>query len=234
MQITLIGTRHKELGKCNSNELYQILKNLRPDVIFEEMPLKDFDDYYVSKKRSKLESIAIFQYKQDHDTLQIPVDMDDIPKDEFLDAYENIFKTVYDLKNQYGLDFRELTKQVSMHTMQYGFRYLNSIDYANVWEQVFEIIENTLRTINNDTLFNSLALWKRVNIERENKMLEGIYTFYQNSSFENAVFLIGAYHRKSIIEKIPKVEENRKVNLVWHFDTLPAPNTEIVSILSDK
>ena len=139
MQITLIGTRHKELGKCNSNELHQILKSLRPDVIFEEMPPKDFDDYYVSKKRSKLESIAIFQYKQDQDALQIPIDLDDICEDEFLDAYENIFKTVYGLKNQYGLDFRELTKQVSVHTMQHGFSYLNSIDYTNAWGQVFEI-----------------------------------------------------------------------------------------------
>lgn len=224
MQITLIGTRHRELGKCNSNELYQILKSLRPDVIFEEMPPKDFDDYYGSKKRSKLESIAILQFKQEQDALQIPVDLDDICEDEFLDAFENIFKTVYGLKNHYGLDFRELTKQVSVHIKQHGFSYLNSIEYKNAWEQVIDIIENAIKSINNDDLFNSLELWNRVNTEREYKMLEGIYNYCQNSRFENAVFLIGAYHRKSIIEKISKVEVNREVNLAWNFDILPALN----------
>lgn len=222
MQITLIGTRHKELGKCNSKELYQILKSLRPDVIFEEMPPKDFDDYYGSKKRSKLESIAIFQYKQEKEALQIPIDLNDICEEEYLDAYDDIFKTVCGLKNQYGVDFRGLTKEVGEHTKQHGFSYLNSIGYTNAWEQVIDIIENAIKSINNDDLFNSLELWNRVNTERENKMLEGIYNYCQHSRFENAVFLIGAYHRKSIIEKISKMEENRKVNLVWHLDTLPA------------
>jgi hypothetical protein len=36
--ITVISTDHTESGKCNSDELYKIIKSINPEVIFEEMP----------------------------------------------------------------------------------------------------------------------------------------------------------------------------------------------------
>jgi hypothetical protein len=221
MHVTLIGTRHKESGGCNSHELYQILMSLNPDVIFEEMPPKEFDDYYISKKRTKLESIAILKYTQNHSVIQVPIDSDNIPEKEFLEAYENIHKVVDGLSDQNGFSYRHLTKTVSKQTFLHGFRYLNSVYYSNAWIQVNEIIANALKKIDSNALFEALAFWNHINMERENQMLNNIYTFCQNSEYKNAVFLIGAYHRNSIIDKISKIEQKlKKVNLVWSFNVV--------------
>jgi hypothetical protein len=45
--ITLVCTRHEELGKCHSNELHQIIETINLDVIFEEIPPSFFDKYYI-------------------------------------------------------------------------------------------------------------------------------------------------------------------------------------------
>jgi len=44
--ITLIGTTHSESGQCNSDELYKILEDINPEVIFDELPSHFFDMYY--------------------------------------------------------------------------------------------------------------------------------------------------------------------------------------------
>jgi hypothetical protein len=51
--ITLICSRHDELGKWNSNELYQILEKVNPDIIFEEIPSSR---YYISTKKCLLQN----------------------------------------------------------------------------------------------------------------------------------------------------------------------------------
>lgn len=41
-----IGTFHLELGKCYSNELYEIIEALEREVFFEELPKNLFDLVY--------------------------------------------------------------------------------------------------------------------------------------------------------------------------------------------
>ena len=48
-------TRHDEVGKCNSNELYKIIESINPELIFEEIPPSYFDEYYMRKTRNNLE-----------------------------------------------------------------------------------------------------------------------------------------------------------------------------------
>ena len=47
--IALIGTNHSEKGKCNSDELYKIIEDINPEVIFEEIPSIIFDMFYNGK-----------------------------------------------------------------------------------------------------------------------------------------------------------------------------------------
>ena len=44
--ITVISTNHKEIGKCNSEELYKIVESINPEVIFEELSGKLFEIIY--------------------------------------------------------------------------------------------------------------------------------------------------------------------------------------------
>ena len=81
--IYLISTRHKELRKCNSNELNNIFELIKPDIIFEELPPSSFDEFYISKKRSKIETKAIYNYTEKYKINHILVDSDDFPSKDF-------------------------------------------------------------------------------------------------------------------------------------------------------
>jgi hypothetical protein len=43
--ITFISTIHKEIGKCNAEELYKIIKKLNPEVIFLEAVDETYSNY---------------------------------------------------------------------------------------------------------------------------------------------------------------------------------------------
>jgi pheromone shutdown protein TraB len=60
--ITLISTVHKEIGQCNSNELYKIIESIKPDVIF----LEAFENSY-----SKYQQMLFTQFEVYHERLEI-------------------------------------------------------------------------------------------------------------------------------------------------------------------
>ena len=72
--VSLVGTVHDELGRANVSELRAILERIRPEVIFLEVPLAAFDDYYVICSRGNLESIAVRRYRDSHQVKLVPVD----------------------------------------------------------------------------------------------------------------------------------------------------------------
>jgi DNA-binding protein Fis len=51
--------------------------------------------------------------------------------------------------------------------------------------------------------------------EYENPMIRNIYSYCTNNQFSSAVFMCGAAHRKSIIEKIQKFKTEEQVYLIW-------------------
>lgn len=75
--ITLVCTHHSEFGKCNSDELYNIIKSIRPDIIFEELTQDLFDKFYkensIPYEPPEIKSIK--RYIKDHSTSHFPVDI---------------------------------------------------------------------------------------------------------------------------------------------------------------
>ena len=213
--ITLVSTRHKSIGKCNSTELYQIIELINPDVIFEELPPSCFEEYYLSKTQSTLESDTINRYIQHHKIDHIPVDLDNVPSDNFFNDYEDMIERIEGLADINGFTFRSLTDINKGYIESYGFKYLNSIDSIRINNEIYNAIENGLQKINNDKLFKTFESWNKINEMRENHMLQNIYRYSEKHSYERAIFTIGAAHRKSVIEKISKFEKNENVNLKW-------------------
>jgi hypothetical protein len=61
--ITLNCTVHNECGRCNSEALYEVIKHLKPDIIFEELSHPNFEEFYHRQtKRRTLETDAIKKY----------------------------------------------------------------------------------------------------------------------------------------------------------------------------
>lgn len=47
--ITLVNTYHCEKGNCNLIELFKIIENINPEVIFEELYVSNYNEYYIEK-----------------------------------------------------------------------------------------------------------------------------------------------------------------------------------------
>ena len=60
--ITLICTVHSETGKCNSRELYKIIEEFKPEIIFEELSLAAYNQCYGIQNRVTVETSAIKIY----------------------------------------------------------------------------------------------------------------------------------------------------------------------------
>ncbi len=217
-KITLICTRHRKLGKCNSNELYKIIEQINPDIIFEEIPPRFFDEFYIEKRRSNLESEAVSKYKETYTIQHIPVDSDDIPSESFFKDFENVSKKIENLLDDYGLIYRNSIDINKCYTERYGFKYLNSKHSITINEKIYAAIEFGLQKINNNKLSQTFKLWKEINEKRENKMLKNIYEYSKNHKYDKAIFMIGAAHRKSIIQKILKLEKEEDLKLNWTFN----------------
>jgi hypothetical protein len=213
--IILIGTRHGELGKCNSSELYKIIETINPEIIFEEIPPSWFDDYYLNKSRGRLEADAILMYLENYKIRQIPVDSDDIPSESFFKKHKSMHERIEGLADINGHSYRTLTDMCKQQVEVHGFKYLNSQYYVNFCDGIGKAVEGGLQSINNAELFQIHELWKNIHEKREIEMLQNIYNYSKKFDYQNAVFTIGAAHKKSILNKVKEFETKDSLKLNW-------------------
>jgi hypothetical protein len=82
--ITIIFTMHLNVGKCNSKELYDIIEEVNPEIIFEEFDISRTEDeyykngHYKYQKECSVETTAIMHYLEKNKVTHIPVDTYDI------------------------------------------------------------------------------------------------------------------------------------------------------------
>ena len=206
-RLILISTVHKEYGNCNSNELLKIIENMNPDVIFLEA-LEDnyskydqmmFYQFGVYKERLELKTIQ--EYSRNHTFEYVPV-LDIGLSEEF----ETKIKIVSENK-----DCQRLLDNYNSLEMDGGFQFLNS--------EKSIVLQGEMRELENQIINNQVMRQKvDESIDAyENSMLRNIYSFCQEKSFNTAIFMCGAAHRKSIIEKIEGSEKNSELELNWTF-----------------
>ncbi len=212
--ITLIGTVHSENGKCNSNELYKIIKSISPEVIFEELSNDLFDKFYNVKQiaNESLEIKCIKMYLQNHRIKHVPVDID-----VSLNLSTSEINFMFDTFKKYDA-YKTLEHEQHLLTAQKGFAFLNSKKCSELFDKK-KITEKNLMGIgiNKNILFRIYKLFHEEHYKRENAMLQNIYNYSKENQYSQAVFLIGSAHRNSIIQKITKFETKEKLQLNWTF-----------------
>jgi len=196
MRISLIGTVHAESGLANSLELSAILKRLRPDVIFAEIPTANLADY-VDGSHGNLESAAVAHYRKRCPVNVVPVDLNK-PRGEFFRQSEEMFKKV----ERTSFEYRRLMDQNSLDIRDHGFSYLNSDRCAQAWVAIYDEVRATVDWIGDTKLRQICALWSEINDRRETEMLNNINRYCIRCALSNGVFLLGAGHRKAMVEKV--------------------------------
>jgi hypothetical protein len=214
--ITLISTRHDDIGECNSFALWQILDDLRPQVIFLELPPSYLSKSYINSTNT-LEMNAVRPYIDGHKPIIVAVDIDDISDKTLFDGYKRVIDELKKLEGTNGFDFYNSVNTNKRYAEKYGFKYLNSEHGIAHNEAISEAMTKGLEQINDDSLNDAHNAWIELSNNRENEMLQNIYIYSKDYPYERAVFLLGAAHRKAIIEKIKSRVENDALKINWSF-----------------
>jgi hypothetical protein len=197
---------HEERGRCKAEGLVAILKSIQPDVVF----LEALESTYSDKAKThlkvyncydrKLEIKALQMYGCDESYVYVPV------LDYGMD--EKRFTAKYRLLES-AEPTRSLLFELFRLTEQYGLEYLNT-RYATALIQDMRQMEFALLGQHQIGIDGSLAI-----DEYENNMLDNIYNYARNASFENAVFLCGAAHRSSMWEKVQIRNKHENLGIEW-------------------
>jgi hypothetical protein len=215
--ITLICSPHHEYGMCNSNELYKIIETINPEIIFEEITLSLFDACYKEQSvRNSLEANAIKKYLQKHQIEHIPVDID---KYDLKNLNKKDIDFMFYLSNKIdnNVEYHNLQNEFDLLLSQRGFAYLNSDQCSEMFDKQHRLEENIVKNSSDDKLFYADKLWKEIHGERENGMINNIYSYSKEHRFNRGLFIIGAAHKKSIINKIQKRAGTESVKLNWNY-----------------
>jgi hypothetical protein len=220
--ITIVFTRHQDLGKCNSVELYRIFEEINPNVIFEEMPQSSFEERYVYKSYQNLENVAIDKYTRVHKIPHIGVDIEEIPPERFFSEYRRLYEKVERLNTNEGYSLRNSMDLNTINAEIKGFEYLNSEKCHELYNNVNCAINNAVKELNDEKLNQILQSWNDIINRREHHMLTNIYSYCRENDVSQAVFTIGAAHGKSLLKKVDEYKKYENILLNWNYYTKDA------------
>jgi hypothetical protein len=212
--ITIIFSMHLEIGNCNSKELYKIIEKENPEIIFEEFDVNRTEgEYYKNghykyQKGSTVETIAVMNYLEKNNVVYIPVDTYEItyfPTD--------MYKKISSVCEEYD----ELFQQNILLSSEHGFPYLNCIKCCDLLEKLHSIELDVINKLNDKLLFEDYKAWQLITTNRDNEMLKNIYEYSKNHSYNDAIFIVGAEHRKSILDKINDYNSKETIKINWRY-----------------
>ncbi len=217
--ITLVFTRHAELGMCNPSQLVTIIEQIRPEVIFEELSLSNFSKCYELNNLITLETSAIKEYLKSNNVIQVPVDTFPLPEDYDYDVGHMNRKLTSGntYESQVLCDLLDRQAQL-IHN--YGFPFLNSQENIKYFESFDILKERILTNINIENLFRINRMDKEVVRKREFEIVENIYNFTKDNNYKTALMFIGSGHGKSIFDVIHELEPLQSLKINWkrHFN----------------
>ena len=208
--ITLLSSFHKNLGKCNPDELYKIIEEIQPEIIFEELSFDTFSfvysDGYIP---NTIEAITIKKYLRNCPIKHFPVDTYPINETDLFNGADEIAKR----SNEY---FKLWNEQVSMITKD-GYNFLNSNACIELLNKIRIVEESALLVIKDVKLFRDYKSESELHNKRENEMIRNIFNYSKQYPYNKALFICGAEHRKPIKQKIQEYETKEKLKLNWTF-----------------
>ena len=114
-------------------------------------------------------------------------------------------------------DYKKLDNEKDALIAREGFHFLNSNKFLDLLEKKEVMEKNIMESeIQKNRLLDIYKLFHAEQYDnRENAMLENIYNYSKGNQYNQAVFLIGAKHKKSIMRKITEYEKLSEIKLNW-------------------
>ena len=194
-RVIVMATVHRENGAANSKALADILKRIKPELIFLETSKEEMNGFF---SEDSLEGLAITLLAKYQAIELVPVDVQVMHKNELLRFHRlsEFLDSCCDEISQSA--YREIQMRVSSD----GFYFLNSPDYIEM-QAGLEALDERLVESRGDYPIRMLhAEWKSAQSYRENWMIERIAMYCQSGRFDSAVLLVGAAHIHSLRSQI--------------------------------
>ena len=211
--INLVCTFHSEIGKSNADELYKIIEQINPDVVFEELTPYLYDMVYIKgfyDESAPLELKCILKYKQQYNIKNIPVDI------KVNSTLSNDVDRMLALFGKYDI-YKEIHIELKEKIELEGFDFLNSNQYSDLVEKQRSVESKIVQDVNNNQLNRIYKSFYKDLEFRETVMLNTIYMYSKLINYNQAVFLIGAGHRRSIIQKVAECQLKEEIKLNWTY-----------------
>jgi hypothetical protein len=209
MRVSLIGTYHKERGAVTVAALLEILERIQPEVVFAETPRTRIDTWRDGSHGS-VESIAVARYANTHAVDVVPVDLP-TPEDSFFRDDAEVSRAIERISPQ----FRRLMDLNTDRTHREGFPYLNSSECIEAWADIYREELETLEYIRNARLSGIYAQVRDFIEQRDLEMLRNIRAYCASTAQSRGAFLVGAAHRKSLIEKLYSAGDTAVPCIEW-------------------
>ena len=131
---------------------------------------------------------------------------------EYVPVCENYLSEAFHQKNTIVCENRDLQKlidnSISLASIN-GFNFLNSLENINLQEEMRILESRILEGSDLDRIVKE-------DIDGyESPMIRNIYSYCKYNKFNTAIFMCGAAHRKSIIEKIKQFNSQESITLNW-------------------
>ncbi len=201
--ITLLSSFHVTHGKCNPDDLYKIISELQPEIIFEELSFNIFELIHSQGyDPGTVEAIAVKRYSLKYQIKHFPVDTYPANEADFLSDAQVIWDSSSEYRNLWNLQL--------MKTSEGGYHFLNSNECWEMLHRKNNIEETFLTETNNLKLLTELKNERVLHNNRENVMLRNIYDYSKQYPFDKAMFICGADHRWSFEKKSRNTERGKK------------------------
>lgn len=208
--ITLICTIHEEIGQCNAEALHAILERARPEVIFMEIPPPSFQRVFNDEEN--LESRAVKRYLEAHRAEAIPVDIMEASSEVVAESQ----RLCRELRAR-SRDYCQLMNADRQYIHEHGFAYLNSKYCVETWLKADVATREALESIGNAELSRVYKDWNEVHEHREREMMKNIQRYAEAHPFDTGIFLLGAAHRRAIMDKAASLAGGTSVAIDWNF-----------------
>jgi len=208
--VIILGTAHSEGGACTSEELYQIIREISPEVIFCEASQEKLPKMLKATHIDTPEMNFIRRLIKEKSFEIVPVDVNIDPFDRRL---EDMFSLIEGNMKVYSNASTILLNE----TFSKGFTFLNSLKSDKIFRDKNSMEKYFFEKLKNQELSDFYSEWLKWNDTRENQWINLIHNYLKINKPKKAVFLVGAGHRFRLIDKIKNIEDSNKLFSDWDF-----------------
>jgi hypothetical protein len=208
--LIVIGTAHSEGGACTPEELYKIIKEISPEVVFCEASQEKLPKMLKATHIDSPEMNVIRRLIKEEPCEIVPIDVNEDPFDKRLEVMLSLFKRKMKI-------YSNANNMILNETYSKGFTFLNSSDSDKIFRDKNSMEKFFVEKVKYKELTDFYSDWLKWNDLRENQWINLIHDYFQNYKSKKAILLIGANHRYRLMDKIKNIHSNNEHSIDWNF-----------------